>query len=497
MKNNLLHTKTIFTALCLSACMAMTSGCKKYLEQAPDNRTQLDSPDKVAQLLTAAYPNQDYITLMESMSDNSGNRQSAASSSVGELRVNENPYRYIDFASDAQGSADSYWQACYYAIAAANQAIDACDKAGNAAGYTPYKGEALMARAYNHFMLVSLFAKAYDPATAANDPGVPYVTSPETTLFRHYERKTVAYVYDMIDKDITAAIPLLDDNAYKVPAFHFTKAAAHAFATRFYLFMKQYDKVLAHANQAFPGSTINSFIRQLNTAYTGYTLNEYQNMYTSSQEKANLLIATANSVWARGDRGYQFGLNQALVQQMLYSPNVTGGTWTYANLTYYWGSDPNRRGAGKFLEKFIYTSADIGNPYIFVPLLTAEEVLFNRAEANIQLGNNDAALTDLNSFIATRVQNYSKGVQDLSVAKATKFYKTQDAKQAMINALLDMKRVEFLQEGLRWFDILRYKLPVTHIDNNGAVITLSANDPRRVVQIPQSAQAAGVPANQR
>ncbi|MBP1652906.1 MAG: hypothetical protein H6Q26_3063, partial [Bacteroidetes bacterium] len=35
------------------------SGCKKYLEQAPDQRTQLNSVDKVAELLGTAYPQGD------------------------------------------------------------------------------------------------------------------------------------------------------------------------------------------------------------------------------------------------------------------------------------------------------------------------------------------------------------------------------------------------------------------------------------------------------
>ncbi|XLL74012.1 RagB/SusD family nutrient uptake outer membrane protein, partial [Myroides odoratimimus] len=38
------------------------------------------------------------------------------------------------------------------------------------------RAEALLARAYNHFMLVNLWAKHYNPATAESDLGIPYVT---------------------------------------------------------------------------------------------------------------------------------------------------------------------------------------------------------------------------------------------------------------------------------------------------------------------------------
>ncbi len=36
-------------------------GCKKYLDKEPDNRTQVKTPEQIAQLLTAAYPQGTYI----------------------------------------------------------------------------------------------------------------------------------------------------------------------------------------------------------------------------------------------------------------------------------------------------------------------------------------------------------------------------------------------------------------------------------------------------
>ena len=46
------------------------AGCKKYLDKEPDNRTQVRTPDQIAQLLTTAYPKGSYILFTESMSDN-------------------------------------------------------------------------------------------------------------------------------------------------------------------------------------------------------------------------------------------------------------------------------------------------------------------------------------------------------------------------------------------------------------------------------------------
>lgn len=44
------------------------------------------------------------------------------------------------------------------------------------------KAEAYVLRAYFHYLLVNIFAKAYDPATAAMDGGIPYAKENDPTL---------------------------------------------------------------------------------------------------------------------------------------------------------------------------------------------------------------------------------------------------------------------------------------------------------------------------
>ncbi|HVI46499.1 MAG TPA: RagB/SusD family nutrient uptake outer membrane protein [Chitinophaga sp.] len=472
------------------------AACNKYLEVDPDNRTTLDSPEKIAQMLTSAYPDQDYICFSESMSDNAGDRGHSGDQYSGDLRVNINAYRFVDYASTAGGSPDVYWQGCYKAIAAANQALDAIDKAGAPAAYAPYKGEGLVARAYAHFMLVTFFAKPYDSVTSASDPGIPYVLKPETTLNPKYERKTVKYVYDMIEKDLTDGLPLISNSAYKVPSFHFNKAAVTAFAARFYLFKKDYAKATMYASQAFPGGNFKDYLRPLNTTMNTATRSERNAAFTSPDTKANLLLATANSIWARAWLGYQFGLNRVISLGVFFSGNVSGGSCAYN--VFYYGSNNNDQGIEKWKENFVYTSADIGNPYIYVPLFTAEEVLFNHAEASARLTKLDDAIADLNTYYRTRVVSYDPAKHAVTLDKVTNFYKmTADPQGAVIKAILDARRAEFMQEGMRWMDMLRNKLPVTHKENDGTSLTIGADDPRRQLQIPQAAQAYGLPANPR
>lgn len=470
----------------------MVSGCKDYLEQPVDQRTELNTVEKVSELLTTAYPKADYATFTEALSDLAWDKGFGP---VVVDEVNTNPYFFQDVQSKEQGSPDNYWNACYAAIAAANHALEAIENAPNPNDYSAQKGEALLARAYAHFMLVTLFSNVYDPATAASDPGIPYVTQPEKVVLGQYERKTVAYVYEQIEKDINSGIPLLDNSAYRVPKYHFNTSAAHAFATRFFLFKKDYVNVLDHANKVFPGGDIASNLRPWVNVYSNLTANEGLAIYTQATENANLLLVETESLWARNYPRYRYGLATPIVNYLFRSNNVTGATWVYPLYTQ---GDDNWL-ILKFREHFVRSdeNANIGFPYTIFPLFTAEEVLFNRAEAYLELGLIDYARADLNLFASARIENYDPALHNISDEKIAGFYRTEDLKEGLMAALLDFKAAEFVQEGMRWFDILRHDIPVTHPTADGQILELAPDDPRRVLQIPQEVVLSGVEQNPR
>jgi starch-binding outer membrane protein, SusD/RagB family len=472
-------------------CLA-GSGCEKYLEKPVDQRTQLDTVEKVSELLVSAYPKADHVTFTEAMSDLALDKGGGP---VILEEENTNPYFYQDVLKRTEGTPTYYWNACYAAIAAANHALDAIAKAPDPAAYRAQQGEALVARAYAHFMLVTLFAKVYDPATAATDPGIPYVTAPEKVVFGQYDRHTVAYVYEQIEKDLTQGLPLINNNAYRIPKYHFNTAAAHAFAARFYLFKQDYQKVVDHANQVFPGGNIGPNLRPWLSVYTQLTVNEAWAIYTRASETANLLLVETVSTWARNGARYNYGLTDDLVQVLFRNPNVTGARWAYP--LYVQGEGNNL--ILKFREHFVRQSenANFGDAYTIFPLFTAEEVLFNRAEANLQLGNNEAARADLNLYASTRIEDYSPTQHGITNAKLRNYYRTNDVKEGLMTALLHFKAAEFVQEGMRWFDILRHKIPVSHPSVTGQQVTLLPDDPRRALQIPQDAVLSGIAKNPR
>lgn len=486
MKKILLYSSCLFILLSV--------GCNKYLDKEPDNRAKLNSPEKVSQLLGTAYPQSNYQPFAETMSDNVtdiGNGAPATDNTI------HDPYFYIDTRENQEDSPESYWDSCYGAIAVANLALQTINAAPNPDAYKNQKGEALLARAYAHFMLVTFFSKFYDATTASSDPGIPYVTEPETVVIKQYERKTVRFVYDMIEKDLLEGLPLIEDKAYNVPKYHFNIAAANAFATRFYLIKKEYAKVIQYAQAAVPGNNFAPNLRGWNSTYQNITdVSELIKIYAKASEPANLLLVETRSVWARAFYTNRYGVSEAKRSEIFPRPDpITGGNFAFKLYSAFEGTHALVPKIDEYFVK-VSVNANIGDAFVMVPLFTVEEVLFNQAEAYAYTGNFTAAIANLNAFASKRILNYSSS-HNITEARLKTAFGTGDSRVAIIRGILFYKRAEFIHEGMRWFDILRYKIPVVHTTKDGQIITLKADDPRRVLQIPQATSLAGLAPNPR
>jgi hypothetical protein len=476
------------------ALLLTTASCKKFLEKNPDNRASLNTPEQVSQLLGTAYPQANYMAFCESISDNVTDKGTG-----GQDKTNIDPYFFRDVTDNQQDSPEFYWNACYTAIAAANQALETIKNASDTSAYRAQKGEALVCRAYAHFMLVTFFSKVYNPNTAATDLGIPYVTTPENVVFKPYDRKTVAYVYQMIEQDLTQGLPLIDDTKYTIPRYHFTKAAANAFASRFYLFKQDYAKVISYSNAVFSAGNVASVLRPWNTVYRFMTPAELFAIYEKATETANLLLVETGSVWGRNYYTVRYSFNSAKRDEIL-GDNVTGGEYAFIYQVYTAGT--NNYVIPKINEYFVRSSvnANIGLPYVMVPLFTTEEVLFNRVEANVYLNNataTNAAIADLNTYASTRINSYDAVQHAITTAKMQSYYGSANVRNNILNTLLDFKRAEYVQEGMRWFDLLRYNIAVNHTTTDGQSFTLAANSLQRVFQLPGSVSTSGMPLNPR
>lgn len=474
--------------------MLVAPSCKKYLDQAPDNRAEINTVDKVAQLVSTAYPSYDYLTFTEFSSDN------AEDKGVGQGDTDEKvdfPYAWRDVIGDGTNSSTAYWNGCYEAIAAANQALEAIEKTDLGSAVQKYKGEALVARAYAHFMLVTLFAKTYEKDTPNSSPGVPYITAPETKVIVQYGRGTVQSTYDAIEKDLLEGLKLISASGYTTPKFHFTPAAANAFAARFYLFKGDWKKVVDHATLTVPGNDFINNIRPISSTIRTYTYEEHRTNYMASGQKYNLLLINDYSTYNRfSTPRHGYGVN--LVKMFNSAGNPTGKTLANQIISY---GVPHYT-TYKFKEFFFYTGPGIGFPYLTFAAFTTDEALLNRAEAYAELGMTSLAFKDLNDLYSTRINGYNPTTDVITPAKLATFYPAiTDPKEALIKAILDIKKSQFLQEGIRWFDILRRKITVVHNNYDATGLEtfaeLKADDPRRIFQLPLEVKLSGLELNPR
>ena len=484
--------KKLFILTWILAIISLGS-CKKYLEQVPDNRTEINSVEKVAQLLVNAYPNIDYLTFTEFSSDNVEDKGVGIGNSND---VIDRPYAWLDVVGSGSDRSTGYWNSCYESIAAANQALEAIDKENFGSAALPYKGEALVARAYSHFMLVMLFATPYKIGGDNSAPGIPYITSPETKVIVPYTRGTVESTYAQIEKDLEDGIKLLSASAYKVPKFHFTPAAANAFASRFYLFKGAWKKVIAHSTLTVPGNDFVNNMRLITTALKTLTVADFLTNFNGSSQKYNLLInscySTYFSIYAQPRHGY--GPN---IAKMFSLPNVTGKRLDNRILTF----SSNDYTTYKFKNFFFNTGPGVGYNLMYSVLLTVDESLMNRAEAYVEDGKFDLALKDMNDFMSVRILGYNPATDGVTLAKIKSFYSIDDPKEGLMKTILEFKKAEFLQEGIRWFDIVRRNLTVKHNnfapDGTETFAELKPGDPRRLFQLPLEAGLSSVPLNPR
>jgi tetratricopeptide (TPR) repeat protein len=494
----------------------LLGGCDKFLDQVPDDRAEINDVESVKALLVSAYPDVHYVMQGELMSDNADDKGSWGISLYPQMQ--EEAYYWEESTQNVQDAPELYWGRLYKAISAANHAIEAIEGMGSTAEFAPYLGEAKMARAFTHFLLVNFWAEHYDSATAATDLGVPYVTTPEKQALVDYHRSTVAEVYDLIEKDITEALPLLSDNAYDVPKYHFTKAAANAFMARFYLFRGEegdWDKVIAHTTAVLgEGTNYRSQLRDYAGKYVPISSNgdAYSQLYTDYGEASILLLINGSSLWPWNYRQGRYGMSEAKITEVFNSnAMVKDNRWIGMVYTQVW---PHYN-LGKFFRylKVDHPGALSGTPYALCPVLTVEEVVFNRAEAYVMKKNYTAAVDDLNVWLSTRTKNYNPALHTVTAAEIVEYYRNRpeaiklypwyadrmdDEQMCMLQYITDLRRKEFLQEGMRWFDVKRFGIEVTHrVFESSEKGVLTRFDPRRVWQIPSVAQDYGIEPNPR
>ena len=508
--------------------LTLTS-CDDWLDKLPDNRMELQTPSDVSSLLVSAYPSSHPAYLLEMYSDNTDDCVNPSWSEAS--RFQAQAYNWEDITETGEDeSPQELWNRHYLAIASANAAIDLIEGKGSPAEYTEQLGEALLCRAYAMFQLSTVFCKAYNPATASTDLGLPYPTHPEKVVGTVYTRGTMEDLYGQIDKDLQRGLPLVSSN-YSKPKFHFNTEAAKAFAARFYLYKGDFAKAITYATEVL-GADPTAKARDWD-AYAALNMNQQirPEAWVSADEKCNFLLQTVYSEWGAISGPYQYGDKYAHSYRITYDEDIASkGPFGAANSTFKQRVWSNTALAKLFHRKvpyeFEYTDlqAGIGFAHAEYAVFTTEQLLLERAEAYALSGELQKAVDDYNTIMKI-YQNYPKtftlkqivdfynGVDYYTPKKATvkkHFVKpvyTIDAEgsdqEALLQAILHLRRIMEVGEGYRMQDVKRYGIVIYRRQTNTSYTisavtdSLTVDDPRRAIQLPQDVITSGLEPNDR
>ena len=508
--------------------LTLTS-CDDWLDKLPDNRMELQTPSDVSSLLVSAYPSAHPAYLLEMYSDNTDDCVNPSWSEAS--RFQAQAYNWEDITETGEDeSPQELWNRHYLAIASANAAIDLIEGKGSPAEYNEQLGEALLCRAYAMFQLSTVFCKAYNPATASTDLGLPYPTHPEKVVGTVYTRGTMEDLYGQIDKDLQRGLPLVSSN-YSKPKFHFNTEAAKAFAARFYLYKGDFAKAITYATEVL-GADPTAKARDWD-AYAALNMNQQirPEAWVSADEKCNFLLQTVYSEWGAISGPYRLGDKYAHSYRITYDEDIASkGPFGAANSTFKQRVWSNTALAKLFHRKvpyeFEYTDlqAGIGYAHAEYAVFTTEQLLLERAEAYALSGELQKAVDDYNTIMKV-YQNYPKtftlkqivdfynGVDYYTPKKATvkkHFVKpvyTIDAEgsdqEALLQAILHLRRIMEVGEGYRMQDVKRYGIVIYRRQTNTSFTisavtdSLTVDDPRRAIQLPQDVITSGLEPNDR
>ena len=428
--------KLKYITLIFFAAMAL-SACEKFLDIKPKG---LILPEKVSDYegilnsptLTKTFP----INLLDFTDDNYNVFDALNQSPTA------NGYYWRPIITVDEKAAPDVWGPIYHAIYDTNVIINGIMEApdGSMEKKQQVLGEALVTRANCYMDLLTVFSKAYNPATASTDPGLPMVTSTNVTDVVPM-RATVQATLDAITADVltaSAILPITNVNRYRV-----TKYTAYGLLSRIYLYMADFPNAKKYAEMALVAthSTLN---------YNAFATKTLLPKYELSPEV--LWIRTAVS----GSPTF-----------MLYSDDLK----TYFNtndIRYSFSTVSNNSGLGR---------ASLPGLYNFG--ITFPEMDLTRAEVMARQGDFSGAMTIVNNLRKNRIRTAAYADQVAA-----------NGQEALIKVLAERRR-ELAYSGLRWFDMKRLdqegRMPaVTRINPVGkqVVATLAQHSENYTFEIP-------------
>ena len=262
--------KTLYSLLAVAA-LTMTS-CESFTDLEPKGKNLLTTTDQLEMLLNTEFGGCgfDMRQMAGDMIYAHSNVATIISQPVKTRNVIIWTYDEANMDKMAELTTSDYDYTDFYGYIGtiANPILTKVDAAsGSDAAKNQLKSEALTLRAWSLYILINKYAKAYNPATAANDPGIINMTE-DKDIQTPQPKSTVQEIYDQILKDVNEAIELNGLPEVAVNKMRFNKPAAYAVKALALLNMQQWDEAEEAAKQAL---AFNGTVNNYNTDYLEQT----------------------------------------------------------------------------------------------------------------------------------------------------------------------------------------------------------------------------------
>lgn len=464
------------TKSALLACLLVTFSCQDLLDLQPQtavsDATAFDTPDRVALAVQGVYDaaQSGVYAGGQVRGYPFGAAHIQQADNRGEDVVNiaaffQNTYQTL--YTPATANNEWHWISTFRLINRINVVLAGLGTAVPSGTMTQeilesYKGECRFLRALSYHELLIHFARPYSDNPNRANGGLPIRTTPVTGASSAGEaagtgRSTVEETYQFVLADLNFAEGVLPENRANagLRISRATKAAAIAMKTRVYLHMGRWNDVVTEGNKIAPQASA-----PFSSPFGGYNLpsNPYS-AFTAAGSKNNTESIFSIEHTAEDNAGVNGGLasmyttNQPPINGRALigiSPLLWNQPWFLStdvrkSDTFVFNAQPaggTAKGA-RFTRKY----TDVAGLSDNAPHFRYAEVLLNMAEA---IQRNAGGAPDARAFALYNAVR-SRSVTDPATNDLSDFA----TGNALIQAILNERRIEFICEGLRWGDVHR------------------------------------------
>lgn len=387
----------------------LLGSCRKYVEiDQPGIRTPKYTSDYRYLMDNAATMEGSYSYPIFSGDDTEitdVNRQSSISTIYGNVYTWSAIYQ-----PETTGDVD--WERLYSIIYNCNVVIDGVlsSEGGTDAAKKQLYAEALVHRADCYMMLVSLYGKQYDSASASTDLGVPLLLTPD--LYAKLTRATVGSVYAQLISDLKRSISALPN----LPDYNIrpSKAASYALLSKVYLNMRDFTNA---------GLFADSTLQIQNTLLDLKSYNAAPGTIPRRLQDPEIIFSKIINGSITGVPISNDVLTLLGTSDLRYSLFTRAGTAFYPSFT----------GRG-------YWRYTLNGEYVIQTGLSVPEVMLTKAECLARQSNTSGAIAIVNSLRKKRFLDAD--YRDLSA--------TDQA--TALRIVVEERKREFFGRGMRWFD---------------------------------------------